>query len=68
MDNKTKEKIEEIQKVIEDNRSEPRKMQDYESKRKIADELYTQFTAFKDAGFTDAQAWGIVFEVVKKAK
>ena len=68
MDNKTKNKIEEIQKIIEDNRSELRKMQDYESKRKCADELFTQFTAFMDAGFTDAQAWELVFEIVKKAK
>ena len=68
MDNRTKEKIEEIQKIIEDNRSELRKMQDYESKRKAADELFAQYTAFKDAGFTDAQAWELVFELVKKAK
>ena len=68
MDNKTKNKIEEIQKIIEDNRSELLKMQDYESKRNCADELFTQFTAFIDAGFTDAQAWELVFEIVKKAK
>ena len=68
MDNKTKEKIEEIQKIIEDNRSELRKMQDYESKRKAADELFAQYTAFMDAGFSDAQAYELVFELVKKVK
>lgn len=68
MNKEAKAKIEEIQKTIEDNRSELRKMQDYESKHKCADELFTQFTAFMDVGFTDAQAWELVLELVKKAK